>query len=363
MKNEKMMPVVLSSLLFMGIPSYAASPKNVEHLPSVTLNKTTMANFTDTASGITFSHPQDWKESKGSEPGDIVKFEGTLDGRENGEIKFSRFESGKEKVTTEFAKSAVHQYIFTKLPEFKSLQEKKVAIGSSRKIQADLEDVEFSYSGVKVKQRYVYFATTSGTYHFIFTSPASHFEAVGPLYNNVLLSIQTGSQIVSKTKQNSAPAQPQSVSQKRLENAQLPFSLHYPGSWKVEPSGNRDEVAKIQGQGPKGELAYIVVNQGEIQPDWTLEQIADSLEKEFFESQPKFRRLSKQAQDFGSMSKVRGVVEEHTFEMNGAPVKQMVAIFTNVNKAYAVSLVTVGWKDGDTRQLFAKTLAGIKMKD
>lgn len=361
MKNRIVEKVVLSLLLLIGLPSYAASPQNVEHLTSVTLNKTAMASFTDYSTGITFAHPRDWKESKGSEPGDITKFEGTLDGKDHGEIKLSRFETNGEKITPEFAKTMVHQYIFTKLPEFKSLQTKKVAIGSSRKIQAELEDVEFTYSGIKVKQRYVFFSTASGTYHFIFTSPATHFEALLPLYNNILLSVQTGASGNSKTKVNS-PSQPQ-VSQKTLDNAQLPFSLHYPGNWKVEPSGSRDEVAKIQGQGPKGEIAYIVVNQGEVHPDWSLEQIADSLEKEFFESQPKFRRLSKQGQDFGSLSKIRGVVEEHTFELNGAPVKQMVAIFTNVNKAYAVSLVTVGWKDGDTRQLFAKTLAGIKMKD
>ncbi len=371
--RNKILKTSLLSLMSVGImagylPSYATSPKNVEHLPSVVLNKTPMATFTDAGSNISFAHPREWKESKSQDKGDIVKFEGQLGERnESGEIKLSRFES-EEKVSTELAKKMVQQYIFPKLNEFKSLQEKRVAIGSSRRIQADLEDVEFSYSGMKVRQRYVFFATPTATYHFIFTSPAAHFDALVPVYNNVLLSLQTGSTSASNSKTRNTTTttttnQTQIISQKKFESEKLPFSFSYPGSWKAEPAGGHDEVAKIQGQGPKGEIAYIVVNQGEVHPDWTIEQISESLEKEFFESQPKFRRLSKQSQDFGSMSKVRGVVEEHTFELNGAPVKQMVAIFTNANKAYALSLVTLGWKDGDTRQLFAKTLAGIKIRD
>lgn len=342
--------------------AYSASPQNSEHLPSVTLNRVTMGQFSDAKSGISFSYPSDWKESKAMDADDIVKIEGQLDGNHNGEIKLAMFKSEEGKITPQFAKSAVHQFLYPKLSEFKSLQEKRVNIGSSRKITAELEDVEFVMAGIKIRQRYVYFATASGTYHFLFTSPATHFDTMIPLYNNVLLSVQLA-QPGSMKQRASAPSQRPAAVEKRLDSAQLPFSFAYPGSWKVESACNHSEIAKVEGQGPKGELAYIVVHQGDVHPDWTLEQITDAMEKEFFEPQPRYRRISKQTQNFGSMSKLNGVVEEHTFDMNGAPVKQMVVIFTHNAKAYAVSQVTVGWKEGDTRQLFAKTLAGIKIKD
>lgn len=347
--------------------AYCASPQNAEHLPSVTMNKVTMTTFSDSKSGISFSYPNDWKESKTLEADDIVKIEGQLDGNKNGEIKLAVFKSNEGKITPQFAKSAVHQFLFPKLNEFRSLQEKRVAIGTSRRITAELEDVEFVMAGIKIRQRYIYFGTASGTYHFVFTSPASHFDALVPLYNNVLLSVQISSPGTSKQRgsvNSNNPSQAKSNSvDKRFDLAQLPFSFNYPGTWKVEPTGNHNEVAKVQGQGPKGEIAYIVVHQGDVHPDWTLDQITEAMEKEFFEPQPSYRRLSKQSQNFGSMSKINGVVEEHTFDMNGAPVKQMVVIFTHNAKAYAISQVTVGWKDGDTRQLFAKTLAGVKIKD
>ncbi|MDX2107782.1 MAG: hypothetical protein SFY67_15375 [Candidatus Melainabacteria bacterium] len=354
----------LSICLLCVSQAYCASPQNAEHLPFVTLNKVTMIPFNDAKSGISFLYPNDWKEAKALEADDIVKIEGQLDGNRNGEIKLALFKSNEGKITPQFAKSAVHQFLFPKLSEFKSLQEKRVAIGSSRRITAELEDVEFVMAGIKVRQRYIYFSTASGTYHFVFTSPAAHFDALVPLYNNVLLSLQISSSGTSKQRCSSSPSQVKpALVEKRFDHAQLPFSFNYPGTWKVEPTGNHDEVAKVQGQGPKGEIAYIVVHQGEVHPDWTLDQITEAMEKEFFEPQPSYRRLSKQSQNFGSMSKINGVVEEHTFDMNGAPVKQMVVIFTHNGKAYAVSQVTVGWKDGDTRQLFAKTLAGIKIRD
>lgn len=345
---------------------YGASPQNVEHLPSVTLQRVTMTPFTDPKSGITFSCPSEWRESKTLDADDIVKMEGQLDGKENGEIKLVHFKSDDTKITLQFAKSALQQFLFSRLSEFKSLQEKRVAIGTSRRITGELQDIEFNYSGIKARQRYVVFATASGVYYFVFTSPAAHFELMVPLYNNVLMSLQLAATGTSKAKSTGSPAirKQAVVEQKRLDIAQLPFSIQYPGGWKVEPTGgNRDEVAKIEGTGPKGEFASIIVHKGDVHPDWTLDQIAEELEKEFFEPQPKFRRLSKQNQDFGSNSKIKGVVEEHTYELNGTPVKQMVAIFTHTDKAYALSLVTVGWKDGDTRQLFAKTLAGIKIRD
>lgn len=352
-------------ICFAFIPqAYSASPQNAEHLPSVTLNRITMTSFTDAKSGISFSYPSDWKESKALDADDIAKIEGQLEGgNQNGEIKLAVFKSNEGKITPQFAKSAVHQFIFPKLNEFKSLQEKRVAIGTSRRIAAELEDVEFVIAGIKVRQRYVYFSTVSGTYHFLFTSPAAHFDALVPLYNNVLLSVQVSNPGASKQRINSPSQNKVVVVEKRFDNAQLPFSFAYPGSWKIDSTGNHNEMAKVEGQGPKGEPAYIVVHQGDVHPDWTLDQISEAMEKEFFEPLPRYRRLSKQTQNFGSMSKINGVVEEHTFDLNGAPVKQMVVIFTHNGKAYAVSQVTVGWKEGDTRQLFAKTLAGIKIKD
>lgn len=368
MKNQLIKTSLSIAICASLVPylAYGASPQNIEHLPSVTLQRVTMTQFADPKSGITFSYPSEWRESKKLDADDIVKIEGQLDGKENGEIKLVHFKSDETKITPQFAKSMLQQFLFSKLSEFKSLQEKRVAIGSSRRITGELQDIEFAFSGIKVRQRYVFFATASGAYYFAFTSPASHFDAMVPLYNNVLMSLQLAATGTSKAKSAASPAirkQPV-VEQKRLDVAKLPFSISYPGTWKVEPtSGNRDEVAKIEGAGPKGEFASIIVHQGDVHPDWTLDQFAEELDKEFFEPQPKFRRLSKQNQDFGSNSKIKGVLEEHTYELNGTPVKQMVAIFMHADKAYAVSLVTVGWKDGDTRQLFAKTLAGIKIKD
>jgi hypothetical protein len=100
---------------FMTSLAYAASPQNVEHLPSVTLQRVTMTAFTDPKSGITFSYPSEWRESKTRDADDIVKFEGQLEGKETGEIKLVHFKSDDTKITLQFAKSALQQFLFSRL--------------------------------------------------------------------------------------------------------------------------------------------------------------------------------------------------------------------------------------------------------
>ena len=118
----------------------------------------------------------------------------------------------------------------------------------------------------------------------------------------------------------------------------------------------------MHGTNSKGHEAYVVLNRGESHSQ-SIDDVADALQKEFFESQKNFHRVNRQNQNFGRMTKVNGVVQEQTFEKDGSPVKQMVAMFNHGEKTYALSLVAPGWKESDMHQLFYKVLATVDLQD
>lgn len=355
--------VILVSMSTAGL----AQPGKVEHLPTVVL-QTPFSEYKNSDVGISFQYPKEWKESKPLEKEAIVKFAGQVGEGLSGDVVLSRFSDGN---TPESVKSVLNQFVFNKLEDLKKIQEKKVAIGAGRRLPAELQDISFAVVGLKIQQRYVLFSHKSDTYTLVFTAPAAQFNSLTPVFNNVLLSIQTSGGTASNTK-TAAVAKPvtpaatppeKAIVLKTYKSSIVPISFGYPDDWKVAEGGRHDEPVNIQGANAKGSAAVIVLHRGEMHPSLSVDDVADALQKEYFEPQKSFHQVTRQSQSFGSMSKIHGVVQEQTFEKDGTTVKQMVAMFHHGDKTYALSLLAPGWKDSDMHNLFYKVLASVNVQD
>jgi hypothetical protein len=351
-------------LFLIGTASDAGQKASVqlEHLPS-TNSQSPLSEYSNTAYGIAFKYPKEWQESKAEGKDAVVKFAGVTSDGLNGEVILNRFADGG---SPESIIAFVNQYAGS-LADFKIVQEKNVAIGINRKIPAKLEDVTFSLGAMKVEQRYAVFQHNGETFSLAFTAPSAHFNSLTPVFNGILLSLRTGSGIAVGTKNVSTKPQAisteKTVSLTKYRSDNLPLSFDYPADWKVTPGSHSDEAVSMQGLNPKGQVASIVLNKGELQSILPIDELADSLEKEYFETQKSFHRVSRQNQNFGRMSKINGVVQEQTFQKDGMLVKQMVAMFFHGDKAYALSLVAPGWKESDMRQLFSRILATVDLHE
>lgn len=353
------------SLFLSGTASDASQKASVplEHLPS-SPSQAAVSDYSNTAYGIAFKYPKEWQESKSEDKDALVKFNGTMNDGLNGEVQLSRFSEGD---SPEKILSFLNQFMFSKLTDFKKLQEKKVAIGVNRKIAAELQDICFNISGLKVQQRYVLFQHKGETYSLVFTSPSGQFNALTPVFNNVLLSLRTGSGVTSSTRGVTTKAlsgsSEKTVSLQTYRTNNLPITFSYPAGWKVVQGAHPEEVVSMHGTNSTGHDAFMVLHRGETHHLQSIDDVADALQKEFFEPQKSFHRVNRQNQNFGRMSKVNGVVQEQTYVKDGVTVKQMVAMFYHGEKTYALSLVAPGWKESDMHQMFYKVLATIDLQD
>jgi hypothetical protein len=354
------------ALLFSGTDlSWAADAKTVhppEHLPAVGNLRVRTKTFT-TGDGVSFAVPENWKQGKTDDKDCVVKFEGEADAGQRGEITLNKNETpGSTPVSV---KNAVEGFIFSQLKDFKKIQDKKVAIGSSNRIPAYLVDATFTMSGLKFSQRYVFFELKSGTYNFVFTSSAAQFDSLVPIFNNTLSTIRSGVStsgggVLKPPSEGFSPNMVRFRSRSKL----LPVSFCYPEGWKVEEGApGSDEAVKVAGLNQSGTHGAIVLHRSEMPAGVSIETVADMLEKDYFEPNPGYRRVTRQTQNFGVMSNLTGVVQEQSFERDGHTVKQMVAMFYHGDRTYALSIYAPEWKDSDIHQLFAKVLASVHVQD
>lgn len=339
--------------------SSKTSTQRVEHLPTTSL-QIPFSVFKNPGTIVSFKYPRGWQPQKVEEKDTIIKLTGTANGDLNGDISLGKF--GDASVKAETARRLVEDLIFAKLENFKKIQQKTIGIGPSRKLVGYLEDVSFTYGGINASQRWVFFDSALGTHYLTFTAPTAQFNALMPIYNEVLLSVSNGGSSTaiasSATSGKNTSASEGELS--RYQSPTLPVTFSYPAGWQVEDEAAGDQAVKITGKNKEGHPAEFTVYRGSSMQWTSTEQLADTIEKEFYQPQDSFRRVNRQTKDFGNIS---GVIQENSFKYKGLPVKQLVAIFEHDDKAYAMSFISPGWKESEMRNMFHRVLATMSVKD
>lgn len=350
-----------------------------EHLPSTSL-QIPFAVFKNAGTIVSFKYPRNWQPQKAEDKDTIIRLSGTADGGLNGEISLGKF--GDASVKAETARHIVEDLIFAKLENFKKIQQKTIAIGPNRKLVGYLEDVSFKYGGMDASQRWVFFDSPLGTYYLTFTAPVAQFNALMPIYNEVLTSVSNGgggSGVATASSGidvggcvmpgenfdgGSADASAASSSKMtRYQSPTLPVTFSFPAGWAVEDEAAGDKAVTITGKNKEGQVAEFTMYRGSSLLWTTTEELADMIEKEFYQPQDSFRRVNRQSKEFGNMSKLNGILQENSFKYKGQPVKQLVAIFEHDDKAYALSFISPGWKESEMRTMFHRVLATMSVKD
>lgn len=347
--------------------SRGSSPQ-VEHLPTTSL-QIPFALFKNPGTIVSFKYPHGWQPQKTEDKDTIIKLSGTTDGGLNGEISLGKF--GDTSVKAETARHLVEDLIFAKLENFRKIQQKTIALGANRKLVGYLEDVSFTVGGMNASQRWVFFDSPLGAHYLTFTAPVAQFSALMPIYNEVLLSVSDGGSSTSAMAGATASDANGGIDSagatwgqlSRYQSPTLPVTFSYPAGWQIEDEAAGDMAVKITGKNKEGQAAEITVYRGSSLPWTSTEQLADAIEKEFYQPQDSFRRVNRQTKDFGNMSKMSGVIQENSFKYKGQPVKQLVAIFEHDDRAYAMSFISPGWKESEMRQLFHRILATMSVKD
>ncbi len=338
------------------------------HIPTTSNLQMTFNTYKDNQTGISFVYPKGWKENQDRDKNCLIKFCGATADGANGEIALNKYDDAPDNTRCEQVKKFMDDFVYPKLQNFKRLQDQRVAIGPNRKIPAFLEDVSFTMAGMNFQQRAVFFDTKSGRYSLMMTSPAATFNSLTPIYNHVLLNLRTldareTAAGLNGKRSNKIESAANSVKLSPFQSSITPVTFSYPDDWSVQETGNKNEPIIIKGKNADGIGAQINLYRGDMHPWFTLENMADSLEKEFFEAQKSFRRVSRQQQNFGNLSKVNGIIQENSFENNGAHVKQMVAMFSHNDKCYALCIYAPNWKENDMRLLFNKMLATVQVQE
>ncbi|MGD9682998.1 MAG: hypothetical protein AB7W16_17555 [Candidatus Obscuribacterales bacterium] len=341
--------LALASLCFLGqtLPARAA---DAEHLPTVSGSQERLALCRE--GKISFSYPESWKRMADEDKNNLVKLGGVTGNGIHGEVSVSR--NDNEKMTAEALKRIVDAVYLSKLSRMRVINEKTVTFGKHRNLKGLLEDIAFEIEGMKIMQRYVFFDGPDGAYTVMFTSPAKDFNRAAATYNQILLSLATGPA-------RSAPAAQPVSPLAFYRSDSLPVSIGYPNGWETEDEGNFDHPLKITGKNDQGQPAEINIHCGHMTPYNNLEQIADEIESKYFKSHKGYRRVNRSERSIGANSKLNGILQEGTFEYKGVPVKQLVAFFIHNGNAYAVSMISPGWKESEMRHLFHKVLATIKV--
>lgn len=315
--------------------------------------------YQSTAAGITIDYPRGWKIVQHPDKDCLVKFQ-SMDNSSGGEISLSRISGPTANV-----RDTAHLFetaIFPKLQNYKKLQERKISFGPNHNLEGDLFDISFEFGTTAVNQRYVFFPHGPNVLTLAFTSAASAFSELTPVFNDVLLSVQltrpsaNGSTHGATTEKDNTHFQ---LTPFRAKN--IPFRFAYPSDWSAELRNDPDHPLEITGKDSHGHVAVLSLYTNDWNPDANLEQIAQAVDNRYLANKPGYRQTKCESVSFGSGSGLDGVVREASFQENGIPAKQIAVFFRDKERLEVISLTSFGWNESSINALFHKLLATIEL--
>ncbi len=343
----------------------AAKGPHREHIPTTTGAQIPFKQ--NSAGSISFSVPNTWQDKEKDDENMLVKLGGDIAGSGTGEMSISRH-VGEGKTSAEDLKELINRFFLAKLPNHKIIQEKKILFGSSRKIEGILEDAFLDVNGAPIFQRIIFFEDPDGktAYTLNFISTRDKIATMTPVFNRILLSVDFKGSSQSRSYKSAAATKAVKKDTVSLNARYAPIAIDYPRGWKVQENTGDNPIA-IEGKNAAGKTANISVHKGPMHPYWSIEDVADSLEKEYMTPHQAYHRVNRSPKTFGSGSAggIQGIVQESTFkdDKSGAEIKQMTAYFNDEKNVYVLTMSSTDWKASDMHQAFHKMLASLRLQD
>lgn len=116
---------------------------------------------------------------------------------------------------------------------------------------------------------------------------------------------------------------------------------------------------KFHGKNEKGLEAELNLSRIDRPPTMSMEQFADTYEQTYLKPLANFRIEATHGSTFG-ITRDEGLINYCTFLVEGRPMRQANAFFSDSKHYYCVALNTAGWTETEARDLFERVLATVK---
>jgi len=121
-------------------------------------------------------------------------------------------------------------------------------------------------------------------------------------------------------------------------NAQLGLDLKYPSGWNVQSQPDKDSLVKIGGSknNTSGEVAVSVNSD----PNMTGNNMSKVMQMMFWRQLQNYKLISEKNIAFGPNRKLRGVMDDLSFEMNGTPIRQRYVFFEHGGRVVVLTFTS-----------------------
>lgn len=316
-----------------------------------------MVAYREQVTGLEFNYPKVWQAQPKPDKDCLLKISGLLADSKYGELKITALDNVHDSTV---AKTFMESELERALTGYKKVQERRVRFGSRYQYTGSDLVANFRAGEIPLTDRLVFFLDNGRVVCLSFISKTSESGSLQPLFDQMLSSFHRSSKVTQAASGTASSAQT-SWSLANYSDKAGQISLGYPQGWKfVNNDIGKDLDVKFTGKNAKGLDAELFVSQVDKHPSMTLDQFSEKFEQTYLTPLKNFRKEASHQSSFG-ISHNDGTVQYSSFNVEGLPGRQAAAFFGNSKHYYCVALNSVGWTERETRDLFDRVLASIKL--
>lgn len=309
--------------------------------------------YSDKNAGVMFAYPKRFTSKPKTDADTLVKLSGVTSAGANGELQLSVAQS--DMAVEQFAK-LIADALAKQLPSYEQGKMEWVRFGRSLRLNGVTRVASLKIGESKFHQRVTHWSLNGRIYTFTMLGPESQWAALDPVYNYVLLSLAPygsagGSAAAPRGEAGNKVAMGYSNWYKKGVG-----SLAYPSSWQEVQMLEPYVLTKISGTDGSGRGGELQLTGHPAPPGQTLQQFADSVEKQYLQPQKNWSRLTDSTATFGAGTRMEGLSRSGSMTINGAAAMSHTLYFAEGGKFYCLSINTFGYSRADSDSLFQKAI-------
>jgi hypothetical protein len=345
-----------------GTAATAANPQSGSMSSTAIVNiyapresRTAMVPLHEATTNLDFNCPKAWQPLPTTEKDSVLKVGGATDGH-YGELKISRIEDVPDVAA---AKNIIQSGLERAIPGSSKLEEREVRFGTKYQFTGTDLHLSFTIGEAAYRDRMIFFKDNGHLFIFSFICKNSDYAFMGPVFDQILSSVHhsQGSSVAGSS------AAKKELSFERYSDKSGQIAVDYPAGWKFENRDPGKELdVKFAGANSQGLGAELNLARIDKSPTLSLDQFVDTYEDTYMKDLKDLRRQSSHRTTFG-ISHVDGQIHYSSFTVNGHPMRQAAAFFADSGHYYCVALNSALWPERESRDLFERVLASVKLSN
>lgn len=356
MRIKSIYSIALQAVCLLSSPILFAAEAHAYPVPSIqapTDIREEVVWYSDKNAGVMFLYPKRFASQPNTDADTLVKLSGVTSSGANGEMQLNM---AKCDVAVDQLGKAVAEAFCKQLPSYEPGKMEWVRFGRNLKLNGVTRVATLKIGDAKFYQRVTHWAQNGRVYTFTMLSPDSQWTTLDPVYKYVLSSVATYGT-------SGGPAStPRGDTGNKVSTGYTNWykkgvgAVSYPASWHEEQSFEPDLLLKVSGTDSSGRGGELQLTGHPAYPGLTLQQFADSVEKQYLKPQKNWARLTDATVTFGAGTRMEGMSRSGRMTYNGAPAMTHTLFFAEGGKFYCLSVITVGYSRTDSDSLYQKAL-------